>query len=112
MKEVSDDAVKTIMNPSFGVSSNEYRKDRMSFAGSGRPAPFTVDYIDQGVDGANAWRTFVLDTAEGFTQPGVESINDSTRTCLGHLRRTSADPLEHSRCGQRFRRPETVFDKF
>ena len=59
IKEVSDDLIKTDMiNPSFAVSSNEYRKKRMSFAGSGRPAPFTVDYIDQGGDGAKAWTTF------------------------------------------------------
>ena len=80
IEEVSDDAVKTVTNPSFCVSSNKYRKDRMSFANSGRPATFTVDYFDQGADGANAWTTFVLDKAEGFTQPGAERINDSIRT--------------------------------
>ena len=82
IKEVSDDAVKTIMNPSFGVSSDEYRIYRMSFAGSGRPAPLTVDYIDQGANGAKAWTTFVLDKAEGFSQPGVERINYSIRTYI------------------------------
>ena len=80
IKEVSDDAVKNDINPRFGVSSNDYRKDRMSFANSGRPATFTVDYIDQGEDGETAWATFILDKSDGFTQPGVERINDSIRT--------------------------------
>ena len=28
----------------------------------------------------NAWSTFILDTGEGFTQPGIERLNDSIRT--------------------------------
>ena len=78
IKEVSDDAVKNDIDPAFGVSSDVYRKDRMSFGD--RPATFTVDYIDQGAEGGNAWTTFVLDKSDGFTQPGVERINDSIRT--------------------------------
>ena len=78
IKEVSDDAVKNDIDPAFGVSSNVFRKDRMSFGD--RRATFTVDYIDQGAEGGNAWTTFVLDKSDGFTQPGVERINDSIRT--------------------------------
>ena len=79
IKEVSDDLVASGgLSPSFGVSSNDYRKDRMSFGD--RPATFSVDYIDQGSEGDQAWTTFVLDKSEGFTQPGVERINDSIRT--------------------------------
>ena len=78
IKEVSDDAVKNDIDPAFGVSSNVFRKDRMSFGD--RPVTFTVDYIDQGAEGGNAWTTFVLDKSDGFTQPGVERINDSIRT--------------------------------
>ena len=70
IKEVSDYAVKNEIDPAFGVSSNVFRKDRMSFGD--RPATFTVDYIDQGAEGGNAWATFVLDRSDGFTQPGVE----------------------------------------
>ena len=50
----------------------------MSF--DNRPAAFSIDYIDQGAEGDNAWMTFVLDTSEGFTQPGIDRIIDSIRT--------------------------------
>ena len=32
------------------------------------------------VDIPGAWTTFVLDKSEGFTQAGVERLNDSIRT--------------------------------
>ena len=80
IKAVSDDAVKNYISPKFGVSSNDYRKDRMAFANSGRAATFTVDYIGQGEDADTAWGTFILGRSEGFTRAGVERINDSIRT--------------------------------
>ena len=79
IKEVSDDLIKTSMiNPSFAVSSNNYREDRMSFAGSDRRATFTVDYIQQVVDAD--YTNFITDQSNGFTRPGVERLNDSIRT--------------------------------
>ena len=72
---MSDDVVKNNINPRFGVLSNYH----MAFSNSGRAAKFTVNYIDQGEDGANAWMTFVFDKSEGFTQPGVKRIKDSIR---------------------------------
>ena len=79
VKEVSDDMVENGGFPSkLGVSSNEFRKDRMDFVGLTKTfIAFYIDYIDQGEDGAKAWTKFVLDRSEGFTQPGVVRINDS-----------------------------------
>ena len=114
VKEVSDDMFKNGGFPSkLGVSSNEFRKDRMGFVGLVKTfTAFYIDYIDQGEDGAKAWTTFVLDKSEGFTQPGVGRIKDSICTYVwAILGSQSAGPLEHSRCGQRFRRPETVLDE-
>ena len=74
VKDVSDDAVKNDINPTFGVSSNDFRKDHMAFANSGRTAMFTVDYIDQGEDGANAWTTFVLECMDNICPRQVRGI--------------------------------------
>ena len=38
------------------------------------------DAMRHNVDISGAWTTFVLDKSEGFTQAGVERINDSIRT--------------------------------
>ena len=86
---MSDDAIKNDINPSFGVSSNTYRKDNMFFANSGRPATFTVDYIDQGAYGDNAWTTFVLDKSEGFT-----SLANILQICTWRPQRMEASMAE------------------
>ena len=38
------------------------------------------DAIRHGTDISGAWTTFVLDKSEGFTQAGVERLNDTIRT--------------------------------
>lgn len=75
IKQVSDNALKHhILIPSFALTNNTWRDDRMSFTGG---KAFTVDEIQQ-VEGS--WTTFILDKSEGFTQAGVERLNDSIRT--------------------------------
>lgn len=44
---------------------------------SGRTAVHVV-YITQ--DPETAWSAFIIDDWQGFTQPGVESLNDSIQT--------------------------------
>ena len=44
------------------------------------PSNFTVAYIAQNNSVKNAWKGFILDESEGFTDIGVEKINDSIRT--------------------------------
>ena len=41
-------------------------------------------------DISGAWTTFVLDKSEGFTQPGVERLNDSIRTYVWAILRAQA----------------------
>ena len=80
IKQVSD-MLRKILEPSKHLTSNTYRKDLMSFSASGVAGnPYNIDYIDQGDVGETAWRTFILSKSEGFTQAGVERINDSIRT--------------------------------
>ena len=44
------------------------------------PVLHPKDAMRQNRDISGAWTTFVLDKSEGFTQAGVESLNDSIRT--------------------------------
>lgn len=77
IKQESDDALKHhLLLPSFALSDNTWRSDRMSFTGG---KAFLVDEIRQ-VGGETAWTTFILDKSNGFTRPGVERLNDSIRT--------------------------------
>ena len=46
------------------------------------------------VDISGAWTTVVVDKSEGFTQAGVERLNDSI--CLGNLRGVGPDAVEYS----------------
>ena len=59
-----------------------YYEKSMTFAGTQTsPGALHIDYIKQDSDDANhMWGTFVLDVSQGFTQSGVERINDSIRT--------------------------------
>lgn len=70
-----------------GVSSCEYLP----------PKKVHIDYIQQADTVKDAWNTFILDTAEGFTRAGVERINDSIRTycwaILGSQSQTRTDIL-------------------
>ena len=53
----------------------------MSFMKKTTNSLLHVDFIKQDFPGADeAWRTFILDKSDGFTQPGVERLNDSIRT--------------------------------
>ena len=56
-----------------------------------------IDYIAQGSEATDAWTTFILDNASGFTRAGVERINESIRTycwaLLGSQSQTRTDIL-------------------
>ena len=56
----------------------EYDSKSITFTQATPNSQIHVDYIAQKV--SNAWSTFMLDNANGFTRPGVERINDSIRT--------------------------------
>ena len=61
--------------------SGHYNSAEMSFTKPTTNDSLHVDFITQDDPDADyAWTTFVLDKSEGFTQPGVERINDSIRT--------------------------------
>ena len=61
--------------------SGHYNSAKMSFTKPTTNDSLHVDFITQDdPDADHAWTTFVLDKSEGFTQPGVERINDSIRT--------------------------------
>ena len=61
--------------------SGHYNSAKMSFTKPTTNDSLHVDFITQDDPDADyAWTTFVLDKSEGFTQPGVERINDSIRT--------------------------------
>ena len=44
------------------------------------PATYTVAYISQSPQTAQAWVKFILNESEGFTDISQERINDSIRT--------------------------------
>ena len=45
-----------------------------------RPVTYTVAYISQSPQTAQAWVKFIFGDSEGFTDSGLERINDSIRT--------------------------------
>ena len=53
------------------------------------------DAMRHNLDMSGAWATFVLDKSEGFTQAGVERLND-WHICLGNLRGAGQDAIEYS----------------
>lgn len=62
------------------VGDGTFDNKKMSFAKSTTNEVLHVDYIQQGTDAAEAWTGYVLNKSNGFTQPGVERLNDSIRT--------------------------------
>ncbi|MEW8560691.1 MAG: hypothetical protein AB2541_01260 [Candidatus Thiodiazotropha sp.] len=56
--------------------SGEYRHAHYSDA----PLFHPKDDMHHNRDNSGAWMTFILDKSEGFTQAGVERLNDSIRT--------------------------------
>ena len=44
------------------------------------PATYTVAYFSQSPQTATVWVKFILDESPGFTDIGIERINDSIRT--------------------------------
>ena len=44
------------------------------------PSTYTVAYISQSPQAARAWVKFILDETRGFTDIGIERINDSIQT--------------------------------
>ena len=45
-------------------------------------AMFLVSHIEPSPQTAKAWVKFILDESHGFTDIGIERINDSIRTCF------------------------------
>ena len=63
------------------VQDGHYDSEKMSFTERTTSDVLHVDYIKQDTPAAEqAWKTFIFDKSEGFTQPGVERLNDSIRT--------------------------------
>ena len=60
------------------LSGAEYDKKRYSFTQTTTNTLLHIDYIAQSFP--KAWTTFILDKSDGFTNPGVERINESIRT--------------------------------
>ena len=52
---------------------------RLSHGGATAPFFNVNDYIQHNVDITNAWTSFVLDNSVGYTQAGVQRLNDSIR---------------------------------
>lgn len=58
----------------------KYDPKRMSFTEKTTNKSIHIDYIADVPRRHPAWTTFILDKSKGFTQPGVERLNDSIRT--------------------------------
>ena len=56
------------------------KKKEISFTHATGNDIIHIDYIAQGSEATNAWTTFIIDSAKGFTRAGIERINDSIRT--------------------------------
>ena len=48
-----------------------------------RPSTYTVAYILQSSQTVGAWVKFILDESQGFTDIGIERINDDVYAILG-----------------------------
>ena len=62
----------------------------MSFTKTTTDQVLHVDYIAQ-----VSWTTFILDKSVGFSQPGVESFNDSVRTYFWAIPGAQAQTRAH-----------------
>ena len=75
----------------------EYDKKRFSFTHATGNGIIHIDCIAQGSAVTNAWTTFIIDSAKGFTSAGIECINDSIRiyswAILGAQSQTRTDIL-------------------
>ena len=78
--------------PAYGeIDSNNYDREKMSFTKSTASKIVHVDFVKQDQSGADeAWRHFILNKSQGFTQAGVERLNDSIRTYVWALLGTQA----------------------
>ena len=74
-----------------------YDKSKFTFTGKTTNQVIHIDFIAQEAPSKNAWSTFIIDEAKGFTKAGVESINESIRTyswaILGSQPQTKTDIL-------------------
>ena len=73
-----NDYDKSSLNIAYDKSNDYSSATKMSFGD--HPSRYTVSYIAQSNSVKNAWKGFILDGPEGFTDIGVERINDSIRT--------------------------------
>ena len=67
-------------NKGYQPQHAEYDASSMSFTDYHSNNKWHIDYIAQDSEADNAWSTFIIDNAVGFTRAGVERINDSIRT--------------------------------
>ena len=76
---------------------SEYDTRCYSFTQSTSNVTMHLDYITQGPEATDAWTTFILDNASGFTWRGLKRINESIRTycwaLLGSHSQTRTDIL-------------------
>ena len=73
------------------VQDGHFDPDKMSFTGTTTNDKLHVDYIAQGRP--DAWKTSILDKSDGFTQPGVNRLNDSIRTYVWAILGAQAQTL-------------------
>ena len=68
--------------PAYGaIDSDNYNCEKMSFTKSTTSKIVHEDFVKQDESGADeAWRYFILNKSQGFTEAGVERLNDSIRT--------------------------------
>lgn len=73
--------------PVYGAGDpNHYNPAMMSFTKNTSNSSLHVDFIKQDAHNADtSWSTFISDTSQGFTHPGVERLNDSIRTYVWAL---------------------------
>ena len=88
-KQSTDDGLGAPYNywtgSGYHMFGNAYDSSRMSFTGNTTNEKVHVNYVSQGLEANEAWTTFILDQSKGFTQPGVERLNDSIRTYVWTL---------------------------
>ena len=86
---------------------------RMSFTEKFSKKSVHVDSIKQDSSGADhTWATFILKTSEGFTQPGVERLNESISTYVwAILGAQSLYPHQNPRDRGSLQHPKTVYSE-
>ena len=77
------------------------------------PFFYPKDAMRHNRDISGAWTTFILDKSEGFTQAGVERLNDLIRTYVWAILGAQAQKaVEYSQDRDGIRRPEIISSRY